>query len=476
MFVSLLPITVNKLLYSHDFSNSLGGRGVVDLLIQMNDLNAGMRTESNHVNQDKMESKICLLSLKFNSQNIDVAKRLTTEGLTLEHRTSFIRKLRETIESDVFEFSTCNRVLYVGFDVEASRLAESISKMVDIDEIPFHVMLGSDAWKHLVKVCSGLDSFIVGELQVMSQLRSSINIHRENNLIETYNLGFFDHVISATRIIRKELGYTSSTESMLNLATSSLEGILNQKGQAKSVVLGFGEMGVKAVETLHELGQSNIIVVSRNPEKSILRNTELAERCTMISYDDFEQYRNHVDIVISTMRCSSPVYNENNVLPITGESMVLDFSWPPSIEENAVEPHQTLLGMEHWIQVARNINHDEYNSLMERGDLMIESIQKRYMVTLNKKMEGKFRAFIYNRMEGLSTSWEASSMAQQKDIPQLGAFAREIATWICQQNNSFYLSELTSYVKNTSRELNSNLLQQVSRDVELSIRTLTANG
>ena len=87
-------------------------------------------------------------------------------------------------------------------------------------------------------------------------------------------------------------------------------------------------------------------------------------------------------------------------------------------------------------------------------------------------VEARFRAFIYGQMENLSASWEASTSADEKEIPQLGAFAREIATWICQQDNSFYISDLTNYVNSTNRSLNSNLLAEVSRDVESSIRTL----
>ena len=132
--------------------------------------------------------------------------------------------------------------------------------------------------------------------------------------------------------------------------------------------------------------------------------------------------------------------------------------------------------MEHWIQLARNINDSEYRALVEKSEHLIDNIMKRYMDALSNKAQGKFRALIYNHMENLSTSWESSSVAQQKDIPQLGAFAREIATWICKQDESFHLSDLTSYVKSTTRGFNSNLLEQVSQDVEQSIRTLTSIG
>ena len=443
-----------------------------DLLVQLEALATGIRTDANHVDEDKMHGKICLLSLKFNSNNIDVAKQLTTEGMSLQERVVFIQELSKSVDAEVFEFSTCNRVLYVGFDVDSTTLAVGISKMTNLDEIPFETMTGSDAWRHLVKICSGLDSFIIGELQVMSQLRSSINIHKENNLIGTFNLAFFEHIISATRIIRKELGYTSSTESMLNLATNSLEQILSEKGDVQSVVLGFGDMGLKAVETLQDLGQTNITVVSRNPSESAKRNPSKAEQCTMTSYDKLNETSVEADIVISTMRCSTPAYNENNPLPISGQATILDFSWPPSIAEDGVSTEHVLLGMKHWIQAARNINHSEYTTLMQKGNELIDNIQDRYMEALTNKNKARFRAFIYGYMENLSTSWESSKSAHEKEIPQLGAFAREIATWICQQNDSFYLSELTNYVNSTSRSLNSNLLAEVSQDVETSIRTL----
>ena len=84
-----------------------------DLLVQLEALATSIRTDSNHVDVDKMHGKICLLSLKFDSNNIDVAKQLTTEGMSLLERVAFIRELSKTVGAEIFEFSTCNRVLFV---------------------------------------------------------------------------------------------------------------------------------------------------------------------------------------------------------------------------------------------------------------------------------------------------------------------------------------------------------------------------
>lgn len=445
-----------------------------DFLVELKNFARLAQANSKHVQHEKMSSKVCLVSLKFDSENIETAKRLTTEGMKKQDRLNYLQTLTEHLGKEVFEFSTCNRILYVGFDIEPEELAAGVSTVSNISNIPFKHATGSDAWKNLVNIASGLDSFIVGELQVMSQLRNAINFHREHALIGNYNLAFFDHIVSANRIVRKELGFTSSTESMLNLATSSLEDILEPKGQAKSLVLGFGEMGAKAVETLLHVNQENIIVASRNPDESSTRNLDLASKCTMITYHEIKDYAEDIDLVISTRRCSTPAYTKENPLPITSKATLLDFSWPPSIDYDAVPPNQTLLGMEHWIKLARNLDQEAYRTMMHEAEELIESIQKRYMNALSDRNEANFRALIYGQMEKLSSGWQSSSNATQEDSLQMGAFAREIATWICKQNKTFHLSELSTFIEGTNRHLSPDLLLEVAKDVESSVISMTA--
>ena len=133
-----------------------------------------------------------------------------------------------------------------------------------LDSAPFDYFTGIDVWRHLVKVCSGLDSFIMGELQVMSQFRGSVAWHKKHGLISDLNGSFFDHVVSANRMIRREFGFNQTTESMLNLATSALQEIIPNNETISAVVLGFGDMGSKATEVLLSLGQNDISVISRN--------------------------------------------------------------------------------------------------------------------------------------------------------------------------------------------------------------------
>ena len=444
-----------------------------DTLVDLKGLQEAKPPSQEAEGEPPSKKPISLAALKFTSDNIEVAKELTTEGISEDERMKYIRKVSTFVGSEVFEFSTCNRVLYVGFDIEPEALSSRISELNGAAPIPFELYEGTDAWRQLVKICSGLDSFMMGELQVMSQFRKSVNFHRDRELISHYNSAFFEHVISANRSIRKQLGFTQTTESMLSLATAALEDILAGKGKLKTAVLGFGEMGSKAVEALLEAQQNDVLVVSRDPSVSFERNPDLASKCTMISYDEWKANPRSLDLVISTIRNADATYQRGHPVPPTGEATLMDFSWPPSIHASGIDENQVLMGMEHWIKVSHNLGKEwNYEATLQRSESMINTVQQRFMEALHNKTEAQFRALIYTTMDELAQSWEALPQATENDVPQLRAFGREIATWICHQPAEFHLSELSRFVANTPREISKSIIDHVNHEVKRSVLVL----
>ena len=74
---------------------------------------------------------------------------------------------------------------------------------------------------------------------------------------------------------------------MLNLATTALEEAVDANSNNSSVILGFGDMGSKAIEVLLELGQSNIVVITRSPTKAIERNPELSSKVKLMTFAEW---------------------------------------------------------------------------------------------------------------------------------------------------------------------------------------------
>ncbi len=421
------------------------------------------------VDAQSLINSVSMISMKLDSDNVEHVKYLTTEGLSKNERLTYLKKIRANLNADMFELSTCNRVLYVGFGVECSQLESCVLSMTSLNEAPFKHYTGIDVWRHLVKVCSGLDSFMIGELQVMSQFRGSVAWHRKHNLISDINSSFFDHVISANRALRREFGFTQTTESMLNLATTAIEEALSESNQIGSVVLGFGEMGSKAVEVLLSFGQEDITVISRNPEKSTLRNPEIAEKVSIITFEQWQSLPKQSSLIISTIRNAEPTYDKSNPIPAIGPCKVMDFSWPPSIDSSGLGENQNLLGMEHWIRVAHKLGVEwDYSNIIEQSNIMINQIQARFMTALTDRAQAKFRAYIYQALDGLSKQWELSENVGDS-VTELGAFSREIATWICNQSGPFATDDLDKMVLSTSRPINPILLKRAAVDVTETI-------
>ena len=414
-------------------------------------------------------NSVSMISMKLDSDNVEHVKYLTTEGLTKKQRLKFLNDIKQELNADLFELSTCNRVLYVGFDVTSSELESSVLRTASLESAPFEHFSGIDVWRHLVKVCSGLDSFILGELQVMSQFRGSVAWHRKHGLLSDINGSFFEHVVSANRMIRREFGFNQTTESMLNLATSALEEIVPSNETTSSLVLGFGEMGSKAVQVLLSLGQTDISVISRSPERAALRNPDIAAQVNLITFEDWKSKQLAPNLIISTIRNNTATYNESNPIPSKSKAVIMDFSWPPSIDVSGISENHELFGTEYWIRASHRLGIEwDYSSTIEKSEAMISQIQQRFMDALTDKTRAKFRAFMYQTLEALSQQWEQSEYAVDSST-QLGAFSREIATWICNQNGPFTTVELDNMVLSTDRQINPTLLKRVASDVNETI-------
>ena len=414
-------------------------------------------------------NSVSMISMKLDSDNVEHVKYLTTEGLTKKQRLKFLNDIKQELNAGLFELSTCNRVLYVGFDVTSTELESSVLRTASLESAPFEHFSGIDVWRHLVKVCSGLDSFILGELQVMSQFRGSVAWHRKHGLLSDINGSFFEHVVSANRMIRREFGFNQTTESMLNLATSALEEIVPSNETTSSLVLGFGEMGTKAVEVLLSLGQTDISVISRSPEQAALRNPDIAAQVNLITFEDWKSKQLSPNLIISTIRNNTATYNETNPIPSNSKAVIMDFSWPPSIDVSGISENHELFGTEYWIRASHRLGIEwDYSSTIEKSEAMISQIQQRFMDALTDKTRAKFRAFMYQTLEALTQQWEQSEHAEDSST-QLGAFSREIATWICNQDGPFTTVELDNMVLSTDRQINPTLLKRVASDVNETI-------
>ena len=417
---------------------------------------------------EKMIEGLSMVSMKLNSDNYEHVKYLSTEGLCKEKRLDFVQSLKSYLGSEVFELSTCNRVLYVGFGVTCAELENAVFSCSGLEKAPFEHHTGLPVWRKLVEVCSGLDSFILGELQVMSQFRGSVSWHKKNGLLSLFNSSFFDHVVSANRIVRKKLEFNKTTESMMVLAQESLEREATLNSDKQVLVIGSGDMGAKAVEVLGKSGMQKIVVACRNPEKAVSRYPGIQNYAEVMALEDYFKNEQKPRLIISTIRSSEITFDKDKPLSCSKDATIMDFSWPPSIDKSAISEGE-FLGMEHWIRMSHKLGQEwNYSETISSSKILIDSIENKFITALSDRSQAKFRTEIYSTLESLSKDWQNSIIDENTDH-NMEAFSREIATWICKQNEPFETTTLENMVKSSTREISPNLLQHIADNVNQTL-------
>tara|TARA_B000000477_G_scaffold118539_1_gene118122 strand:- start:55 stop:864 length:810 start_codon:yes stop_codon:yes gene_type:complete len=251
---------------------------------------------------------------------------------------------------------------------------------------------------------------------------------------------------------------------MFSLATNAIKETILERKNIHITVIGFGDMGIKAVKALVELDQENILVITRTGGDASERIPEISER---IKFKNFEEWgvEDETHIIISTIRNTNPTFNSSRQIPIKNDTKILDFSWPPSIELSGIYENQELLDVKHWIRAAHKLEVDwNYQETIDSGNIIIKGIEERFLKSLKNKTQTEFRSYIYSRLGTLSGTWEDLS-SDNLEVAQMGAFSREIATWICEQNGEFNPEDLHEEVIKTRRKINSSILKYIATDV-----------
>ena len=410
-------------------------------------------------------ARLAVVTLRMSTATMADIRALTTEAHDHAQREAFTDALAHAHGSGVFEMSTCNRVVYAGLCDEVAQLKATVEKASGITLSNAVEFAADEAWEHLVMVASGLDAFVLGELQVLGQVRSAIEHHRQSTHADADLLGVLEHVVWASRLVRKHLGFTKTTASMLNLATLSLDAMMAKDGLAGCVVLGSGDMGRKAVEALLERNVP-VTVVSRNPERARDRFGCDGDDVDFINFETWTSKPPVAPLIVSTMRVATPVYGAEHRLPTTEPLTVMDFSWPPSIDPEGLHSTQTLQGMNHWIQQAHGLD-----AAVDRPAILVEArkelarVQQLLDARLASAAQGDFRSFVHQTFARLASGWSASPLNAPAQTPELEAFGRELATWLCKAHGTVKLDDVREKVRSTARPLSESMLERIEDDV-----------
>ncbi|MCP3898752.1 MAG: glutamyl-tRNA reductase [Desulfobacteraceae bacterium] len=219
---------------------------------------------------------------------------------------------------EVFLFSTCNRteVLFIpdgadNINTIKNFLAEFKSIALSKFEDSLYIYKDDDAINHLFNVAASLDSMVIGEPQILGQVKAAFKTATANNSSGVILNRLLHKTFSIAKKVRKETGIGDNAVS-ISYAAVELAGKIFSDLSTKSVMLiGTGEMAELAVEHLLSNNVEKIIVANRTFENAV----NLAEkfRGQAVKFEEMELMLQKVDIVISSTGATQYILTQSQI-------------------------------------------------------------------------------------------------------------------------------------------------------------------
>jgi len=219
---------------------------------------------------------------------------------------NFLRRLKdEGIAAESVLLSTCNRTeIYVVVEGEDGRSAvlDLLAQDRGVDreslEQDTYWLTDAEAARHLYRVASSLDSMIVGEAQILGQVRDAYRSATEEQCTGQILNRLFHTSLRVGKQVRSVTGVGDNSLSVPNVAVKLAEEVFGTLEGRQALILGAGEMSELVVRNLKDRGISEVRIANRTPERA----RALAESVggTAVGFDALERELPKADIVVSS--------------------------------------------------------------------------------------------------------------------------------------------------------------------------------
>jgi glutamyl-tRNA reductase len=259
----------------------------------------------------------------------------------------------EGIESLVVT-STCNRTEIYGFAEHPFQLIKLICEnsngtVESFQEVGF-VYKNQEAINHMFLVGTGLDSQILGDFEIISQLKSSFAESRSLGLINTYLDRLINAVIQASKKIKTETEISSGATSVSFASVQYIMKNVEDVGNKNILLFGTGKIGRNTCENLvKHTKNDHITLINRTKDKA----EKLAGKLNLIvkDYAELHLELQKADVVVVATGAQNPTIDKA-ILNLKKPILILDLSIPKNVHENVKDLEGvTLIHMDHLSQM-----------------------------------------------------------------------------------------------------------------------------
>ncbi|MCC5014021.1 MULTISPECIES: glutamyl-tRNA reductase [unclassified Legionella] len=259
--------------------------------------------------------------------------------------------------------STCNRTeIYCDTD-EPENIAPWLAYQHELaPELlsPYlYIHHGHHGIRHTLRVASGLDSMMLGEPQILGQMKQAYQYACQLGTVKTTLRSVFQYIFSASKRIRNRSGIGKNPVSVAYAAVQLIGQLFPNQNDLQVFIIGSGETATLVAKYLHKQGVKRFLIASRTREHAQQLASDFGGEALTIG--DIPQYLSQADVVISATACPLPFINKSLVEHALSKRaqnpmFFLDLAVPRDIEADVGE-----------LEAVHLYNIDDLQSMITKG-------------------------------------------------------------------------------------------------------------
>lgn len=347
-----------------------------------------------------------VVGINHKTAPLDLRERLS---FSQEDCARFLEELKELPEmEEAMVLSTCNRVELYGLAVPESEasLVQAVAGFHGLEPglLQGHLYLyrGEDAVRHLFRVASSLDSMVIGEAQILGQVKAAYSLAVEKGSVAYFLNHLLEKTFQVAKKVRSETGLARLSVSISSAAVVMGEKIFGSLEGRTVLLVGAGKMSELAVRHLLSSGVSKILVANRTPERA----EEMAGRFggSALPFEKIQEGMIAADIVITSTGSPQPIVLKKDLESVMharrGRPLFLiDIAVPRDVDPAANEVDNAYIYNLDDLQELVQSNLKERQKEVERGEAIIAREVSQFMerwrsleakptiISLREKME-----------------------------------------------------------------------------------------
>ncbi len=276
-----------------------------------------------------LQGRLVLLGINHNTAPIEVRERLAIPASRLADATRTL--LHQPGVREGLILSTCNRVELLTLQDEADIITEAEQSQTRTNLLRFlyeyfavppadlqphlYEFREREAIRHLFRVASSLDSMVVGEPQILGQVKEAYTIAREAGAVSTHLEALLQRTFTVAKKVRSETQIGSSSVSIASVAVDLARKIFGSLYGKTVLLVGAGKMSELAARHLIEHGASAILVANRTQSRAEKIAADFASptvHTEALSFDDLYAEAPRADIVITSTGAPQKIFGRSH--------------------------------------------------------------------------------------------------------------------------------------------------------------------